>query len=69
MERHRWTGWTAGDLKRAVAAVPTEEVDLDGARGVVLPLAESRRLMIVPVLGSDRVVLGAPGARPPPVSK
>ena len=31
-----WTGWTAGDLKGALAAVPTEEVDLDGARGVVL---------------------------------
>jgi Winged helix DNA-binding domain len=31
-----WTGWTAGDLKRAVAQVPIAEVDLGGMQGVVL---------------------------------
>jgi Winged helix DNA-binding domain len=31
-----WTGWTAGDVKRAVAAIATEEVDLEGATGLVL---------------------------------
>jgi hypothetical protein len=31
-----WTGWTAGDLKRALAEVPVVEVDLDGVSGHVL---------------------------------
>ncbi|MBJ7601480.1 MAG: hypothetical protein DLM67_08830 [Candidatus Nephthysia bennettiae] len=31
-----WTGWTAGDLKRALAGVAVEAVDLDGVAGVVL---------------------------------
>jgi Winged helix DNA-binding domain len=31
-----WTGWTAGELKRALAEVGTAEVDLDGATGLVL---------------------------------
>jgi hypothetical protein len=31
-----WTGWTADDVKRALAAVATEEVDLEGATGLVL---------------------------------
>jgi hypothetical protein len=31
-----WTGWTAGEVKRALAAVPTVEVDLDGVAGLIL---------------------------------
>jgi len=31
-----WTGWTAGELKRALAGVGPAEVDLDGATGLVL---------------------------------
>jgi hypothetical protein len=31
-----WTGWTAGQVKRALAAVDPVEVDLDGAPGLVL---------------------------------
>lgn len=32
-----WTGWTVGDLKRALAGVATSEVELDdGATGIVL---------------------------------
>jgi hypothetical protein len=31
-----WTGWTLGATRRAVAALDTEEVDLDGAPGLVL---------------------------------
>jgi hypothetical protein len=32
-----WTGWTAGQAKRALARVGAVEVDLDGATGLVLP--------------------------------
>ncbi|HEY2673641.1 MAG TPA: winged helix DNA-binding domain-containing protein [Rugosimonospora sp.] len=31
-----WTGWTVADVKRALAALDTVEVDLDGTAGVVL---------------------------------
>ncbi len=31
-----WTGWTMADTKRAVGALPTVDVDLDGASGLVL---------------------------------
>jgi hypothetical protein len=31
-----WTGWTAGEVKRALAEVGPAEVDLDGATGLVL---------------------------------
>src|SRR3712207_8524557 len=31
-----WTGWTLGDTRKALAALETEEVDLDGQPGVVL---------------------------------
>ena len=31
-----WTGWTAGVTKRALAALETAEVDLDGEPGIVL---------------------------------
>jgi len=31
-----WTGWTAGETKRALAALETFEVDLDGEPGLVL---------------------------------
>ncbi|MET0863175.1 MAG: winged helix DNA-binding domain-containing protein [Nakamurella sp.] len=31
-----WTGWNQGDTRRALAAVETAEVDLDGATGFVL---------------------------------
>ncbi len=31
-----WTGWTAGETKRALAAVPTVAVDLDGTPALVL---------------------------------
>lgn len=31
-----WTGWTAAELKSALAEVATEEVDLDGATGLAL---------------------------------
>jgi hypothetical protein len=30
-----WTGWTAREVRAALAAVPHDEVDLDGARGYV----------------------------------
>lgn len=32
-----WTGWTAGEVNRALAALGPAEVDLDGERGFVLP--------------------------------
>lgn len=32
-----WTGWTMGEVKRALAAVGAVEVELDGATGLVLP--------------------------------
>ncbi|MGW5717941.1 winged helix DNA-binding domain-containing protein [Amycolatopsis sp. NPDC003865] len=32
-----WTGWTAGQTKKALAAVSPVEVELDGVPGVVLP--------------------------------
>ena len=32
-----WTGWTLGDVRRALAAIGPETVDLDGAAGLVLP--------------------------------
>ena len=32
-----WTGWTAGQAKRALARLGAVEVDLDGATGLVLP--------------------------------
>jgi len=31
-----WTGWTVGEVRRALAGVPTDEVDLDGDTGLVL---------------------------------
>jgi hypothetical protein len=31
-----WTGWTAREARAALAALPHVEVDLDGARGIVL---------------------------------
>jgi Winged helix DNA-binding domain len=31
-----WTGWTLGETRKALAELPTAEVDLDGAAGVVL---------------------------------
>jgi len=31
-----WTGWNIGDTRRAVAAVPTTSVELDGVDGLVL---------------------------------
>jgi hypothetical protein len=31
-----WTGWTMGEVKRALAALDTVEVDLDGVSGLVL---------------------------------
>lgn len=32
-----WTGWTVKHVKQALAAIRPEEVDLDGASGLVLP--------------------------------
>jgi Winged helix DNA-binding domain len=32
-----WTGWTAGQVKQALAAIEPVEVDLDGETGLVLP--------------------------------
>jgi hypothetical protein len=32
-----WTGWTAGEVKRALAEIEPTEVDLDGVTGLVLP--------------------------------
>jgi DNA glycosylase AlkZ-like len=32
-----WTGWTAGEVQRAVATIGAAEVELDGAAGLVLP--------------------------------
>jgi hypothetical protein len=32
-----WTGWTAGETKRALAKIGPVEVDLDGQTGLVLP--------------------------------
>jgi Winged helix DNA-binding domain len=32
-----WTGWTAGQVKQALAAISPTEVDLDGQPGLVLP--------------------------------
>jgi hypothetical protein len=32
-----WTGWTAGEVKRALAEIKPTEVDLDGVTGLVLP--------------------------------
>ncbi len=32
-----WTGWTAGEVKKALTAIRPVEVDLDGVTGIVLP--------------------------------
>jgi winged helix DNA-binding protein len=32
-----WTGWTAGEVKRALAEIAPDEVELDGTTGIVLP--------------------------------
>jgi hypothetical protein len=32
-----WTGWTAGEVKRALAEIAPDEVELDGTSGIVLP--------------------------------
>ncbi|MDQ0380818.1 winged helix DNA-binding domain-containing protein [Amycolatopsis thermophila] len=32
-----WTGWTAGQVKKALAAIGPAEVDLDGGPGIALP--------------------------------
>ncbi|MEV5297801.1 winged helix DNA-binding domain-containing protein [Amycolatopsis methanolica] len=32
-----WTGWTAGQVKRALTAIGPAEVDLDGGPGIALP--------------------------------
>jgi DNA glycosylase AlkZ-like len=32
-----WTGWTTGDVKRALASIAPLEVDLDGVPGIALP--------------------------------
>jgi hypothetical protein len=32
-----WTGWTAGDVKKALASIGPAEVDMDGVAGFVLP--------------------------------
>jgi hypothetical protein len=32
-----WTGWTMGEVKRALAQIGPAEVDLDGTAGFVLP--------------------------------
>ncbi|TVT19005.1 DNA glycosylase AlkZ-like family protein, partial [Amycolatopsis acidiphila] len=32
-----WTGWTAAQVKKALAELGTAEVDLDGTPGVILP--------------------------------
>jgi hypothetical protein len=32
-----WTGWTAGDVKRALTSIAPLEVDLDGVAGIALP--------------------------------
>ncbi|WP_278265992.1 winged helix DNA-binding domain-containing protein [Nocardia sp. AG03] len=31
-----WTGWTLGEVRKALAALPIVEVDLDGATGILL---------------------------------
>jgi hypothetical protein len=31
-----WTGWTAGEVKRALTEIGPEEVDLDGSTGITL---------------------------------
>jgi hypothetical protein len=32
-----WTGWTVGDLRRALTQIDPVEVDMDGEPGIVLP--------------------------------
>jgi hypothetical protein len=32
-----WTGWTAGEVKRALTEIGPEEVDIDGIMGIALP--------------------------------
>jgi hypothetical protein len=32
-----WTGWTLAEIKRALATIQPQEVDLDGIAGIVLP--------------------------------
>jgi hypothetical protein len=57
-----WTGWTSGDVKRALAEIGPEEVDLDGATGLLLagdvePLTRpAPRAALLPAL--DPTVMG-----------
>lgn len=51
-----WTGWTAGETKKAIAAVRPVEVDMDGGPGLVLAedlddvLAAEPQAMLLPAL-------------------
>ena len=57
-----WTGWTLGEVRRALSDLSVEEVDLDGAIGVVLaddvasPRAVSPFAALLPSL--DTAVMG-----------
>lgn len=57
-----WTGWTAGEVKRALTDIAPEEVDLDGFAGIVLPgdtrpvTRSERRASFLPAL--DPTVMG-----------
>lgn len=44
-----WTGWTLRDARAALAGVPTTEVDLDGASGLVLAGDEEVEPAVAPV--------------------
>lgn len=60
-----WTGWTAGEVKRALAAVAPAEVELDGGTGLVLagdlepPPAPEPWAALLPAL--DPTVMGWTG--------
>ena len=57
-----WTGWTAGEVKRALSEIGPEEVDLEGATGIALrgdvePVKRTQpRAALLP--GLDPTVMG-----------
>ena len=57
-----WTGWTAGEVKRALTGLGPEEVDLDGTTGIALrgdvepPKRTQPRAALLP--GLDPTVMG-----------
>ncbi|HEY7589820.1 MAG TPA: winged helix DNA-binding domain-containing protein [Candidatus Limnocylindrales bacterium] len=60
-----WTGWTLGEVRKALARLATTEVDLDGVAGLVLEGDEARTPTVAPWVGLlpplDATIMGWTG--------